>query len=168
MSEGMKFKYDRIFEKENYLTNYCEDIFKNLNYKKKKLFNDFPERMVFETEIWIVGEIIREGIMNEKKDKTSNYLKIVEDIIKIITTEKYKKGRESFVMLLSFYKNNNEIENLLAQLLDDKELYGFAIIELNKLKKYEQVNKAVEIYNNEKNGWIKKEVKKYLENANKS
>ena len=126
-----------------------------------------PGRMVFEPEIWIIGANIREGIVYENKHKTKNYIKIIDDIIKIINTEKYKGGRESFVMLLSFYKNNNEVKILLDKLLEDKELYGFAVKELDKLKEYKQINKITEIYNKKNNSWIKKAMEKYMENANK-
>ena len=167
MSIGTDFEYNTIFLEENYLINYCENIFEKLNYKEKELFKNMPERMVFETEIWIVGENIRQGILNERKNKTNNYTKIIDNIFKIIDTSKYKTGRESFVMLLSYYKNNNEVKYLLEKLLDDKELYGFSIKELDKIKEYEYVNKIIEIYNNEKKGWKKQVAKKNIEKANK-
>ena len=122
-----------------------------------------PEKMAFETEIWIVGESIRQGIIYEKKNKTNNYIKVLDDIIEIINTTKYKSGRESFVMLLSFYKNNKIVNETLKKLLNEKELYGFAIKELIKIKEYGYINEIVEIYNNEKKGWIKQIAKKYIE-----
>jgi hypothetical protein len=161
------FKYNKMFPEENYLINYCENIFEKLNYREKALYKNMPERMVFETEIWIIGENIRQGILNEIKNKTNNYKKIIENILKIINTNKYKTGRESFVMLLSYYKNDNGVKNLLEKLLDDKELYGFAIKELDKIKEYRYINKIIEIYNNERNGWKKQAAKKYIEKANK-
>jgi hypothetical protein len=164
---GIDFKYNKMFSEENYLINYCENIFEKLNYKEKELYKNMPERMVFETEIWIIGENIRQGILNEIKNKTNDYKKIIENIFKIINTNKYKTGRESFVMLLSYYKNDNEVKNLLERLLDNKELYGFAIKELDKIKEYRYINKIIEIYNNEKNGWKKQAARKYIEKANK-
>jgi hypothetical protein len=168
MSEGTKFLYSKIFIENNYLLNFCENIFNKLNYKEQKLFGNMPERMTFEVEIWIVGESIRHGIINEIKNRTNNYLKILDDIIKIIEMEKYKSGRESFVMLLSYYKNNDNVKKLLEKLLDDKELYGFAIKELSKLKEYKYIDKIIKINNMEKNGWKKQAAKKYIENANKN
>jgi hypothetical protein len=167
MSEGTKFKYEKTFEENNYLINFCENIFNKLNYKEKQLYKEIPERMVFETEIWIVGSRILEGIKDEIKNKTNNYLKILEDIIKIINTKKYKKGRESFVMLLSYYKNNNDVKYLLEKLLEDKELYGFAISEMIKLKEYNHIDKIMEINKTQNNGWIKSKIRKYIEKANK-
>jgi hypothetical protein len=162
------FKYYKLFIEDNYLKSICEKVFEDKNYKENSVFKKNQERMVFETEIWMIGEDIRQGILKERKNKTENYLKILDKIIEIITIEKYRKGRESFVMLLSYYKNNNEVKNLLEKLLDDNKLYGFAINELNKLKEYNCINKITEIYNNEKNGWIKRDAKKYIENKNRS
>jgi hypothetical protein len=163
---GTDFKYNKILSEENYLINYCENIFEKLNYREKELYKNMPERMVFETQIWIIGENIRQEILKEIKNKTNNYEKIIDSILEIINTNKYRTGRESFVMLLSYYKNSDKVNNLLEKLLDDKDLYGFAIKELDKIKEYRYINKIIEIYNNEKNGWKKQAAKKYIEKAN--
>ena len=163
MSIGTEFEYNKIISEEKYIINYCNEIFEKLNYKKNIFYKGMPEKMAFETEIWIVGESIRQGIINEKKNKTNNYLKIIDDIIEIINTCKFKSGRESFVMLLSFYKNNEIVNETLVKLLNENELYGFAIKELDKIKEYGYINEIVEIYNNEKKGWIKQIAKKYIE-----
>lgn len=44
-----------VFNNKGYILNYCEKLFEKNNYKEKTLFKDMPERMVFETEIWMVG-----------------------------------------------------------------------------------------------------------------
>jgi hypothetical protein len=165
MIEGINFHYNKIFTENNYLINYCEITFNEKNYLQKQIFKNFPERMVYESEIWIIGETIRKGIIDEKKNKTNNYLKITDQIIEIINKKKYKKGRESFVMLLPYYENNIKIINLLEKILEDNELYGFSIYALNKLKEYKFKNKIIEIGKEEKNGWIKKEIRKYIKNA---
>jgi hypothetical protein len=162
---GTEFSYSKLFSQENYLVNFCMNIFEKLNYKEDKIYKNMPERMMFETEIWIVGEEIRQGIINENRNKTNNYLKILEDIFKIINTNEYKAGRESFIMLLSYYKNNDNVKRILGGLLDDKDLNGFAIGELLKIKEYGYINKALEIYNTEKPGWKKQMAKKYIERA---
>ncbi|UTC76963.1 hypothetical protein E4O04_02615 [Treponema sp. OMZ 799] len=151
------------FNKKGYILNYCEKLFEKNNYKEKTLFKDMPERMVFETEIWMIGAKIRPEIAKMKKDKRSDLL--LQEILTIVQTKKYRKGRESFVMLLHYFSDIPSIVNVLEILLEDNELYGFAVSELNKLKFYRYTEKIKSLLENEKTGWIKQELKRNLQNA---
>jgi hypothetical protein len=68
-------------------------------------------------------------------------------------------------MTLHYFKNNHIVESNLRNLLDDKQLYGFAIKELNKLKSYHSIDKIEDILMQEKTEWIKKEAKLYIKNS---
>ena len=161
-----KFDYNSIFENTNYLINLCEKIciVKNGKIKLPNVTMEYD----YENDIWMIGEQIRQGIFYDKKNKDKRYLEILNEVIQIIKTEKYKRGRESFVMLLHEFKNKSEVINLLKTLLHDTILYGFAIEELNKLKNYENLHEVKEILNTEKKTWIKNIAKRYIKNAGKT
>ncbi|UTC74713.1 hypothetical protein E4O03_10995 [Treponema sp. OMZ 792] len=158
-----RFDIVAAFNKKDYILNYCEKLFEKNNYKEKTLFKNMPERMVFETEIWMIGAKIRTEIAKMKKDKRSDLL--LQEILTIVQTKKYRKGRESFVMLLHYFSDIPAIANVLGILLDDNDLYGFAVKELNKLKFYRYTEKIKSLLENEKTGWIKQELKHNLQNA---
>lgn len=166
MSVNKKFKFSNAVKQKGYLTIFCENVFNEYNYREEPAFKGMPERMAFEPEIWIVGAELMQKL-KEAKENIKEYSLLLEEILKIIETEKYNSGRESFVMTLHFFKNNSTIEKVLISLLDDNQLYGFALQELNKLKLYCCTDKVAEILKNEKTGWIKKEAKRYIENSYK-
>lgn len=148
---------------QGHVSGYCETLFEKYNYKEKCLFEDTPERMVFETEIWMVGEQLRQEISKTKKCRVNQLL--IKEILTVVQTAKYRRGRESFVMLLHYFKQEDSlIEKVLGSLLDDEQLYGFAIRELNKLKSYHYVEIVKNILKNEKITWIKKEAERYIKN----
>lgn len=164
MSINQKFKFPNAVMQKGYLLEFCENIFKEYNYREEPAFKGMPERMAFEPEIWIVGSELMQKL-KEAKENQVDYTLLLESILKIIKTEKYISGRQSFVMTLHFFKNNSTVEKALISLLDDNQLYGFALKELNKLKLYGCTDKVTEILKNEKTGWIKKEAKRYIENS---
>ncbi|MEB3005247.1 hypothetical protein [Capnocytophaga sp. G2] len=149
---------------QGYLSGYCESLFEKYNYKEKCLLEDMPERMVFETEIWMVGEQLRQEIAKTKKYRINQLL--IKEILIVIQTVKYRRGRESFVMLLHYFKKENDlIEKILSSLLDDEQLYAFAIGELTKLKLFSYTDKVQVILSKEKISWKKKEAQKYIEKS---
>jgi hypothetical protein len=159
----MSLKFADIYRQKGYLSQFCENIFKKNNFKEEAAFKDMPERMAYETEIWMVGEQLRQEISQLKQKELSAFP--LEEIINVIDTVKYAKGRESFVMTLHYFKNNHGLETYLGNLLCDKELYGFAIKELNKRKSYHFTNKVRDILKDEKMHWIRKEAERYLQNG---
>ena len=98
-----KIEIQKIYTETGYLYNYCEKIFLLKNYLEDKLFKDFPDRMVFETSIWMIGSFIEQEIRKNKK--ILNNL-LFEEVKKIIQTKKYLTGRQGFVMLLHYFKKN--------------------------------------------------------------
>ena len=158
-----KIKLVSAYTEQGYLSKFCENIFEKYNFKEEPAFKGMPERMAFETEIWMIGEELRQGISKAKKNEINQL--VLEEILTIIRTVKYGKGREIFVMLLHYFKDNSTIEDILKTLLDDKQLYGFALKELNKLKLYYYKEKVNDILKNEKTSWIKKEAERYLKNS---
>lgn len=167
MSSSNRLKLKDVHTKKEYLSEYCESLYKKYNYKEEIQYKGMPERMAFETEIWMVGEKIRKDIEKNKFKKIELNKVLISETVKIIQTKKYQRGRESFVMLLHYFKNNPVIENLLETLLIDEQLRGFVIIELNKLKLYNCVNQIQEILEYEKISWIKKEAQRYIRNSEK-
>lgn len=160
-----KFKFANIFSEEEYLSKFCETLFEKYNFKEEPAFKGMPERMAYEAEIWIIGAAIMQK-MKDLKNKKNDYSTLLKQIITIIQTEKYNSGRESFVMTLHYFKDNPAVESTLRTLLDDKQLYGFALKELNKSKLYNYKEKVEGILKNEKKSWIKKEAERYLKNSN--
>jgi hypothetical protein len=163
LAKKASFRFSRVCEKADYLLEFCENIFNENSKKEEPAYKGMPERMVYESEIWMIGEQIRQEIIMRGKKADSAIL--LAEILKVIHTKKYRRGRESFVMLLSYFKNDPIVIEELGKLLKDEMLYGFAIKELNKLKEYKYVSDVSEILETEKNLWIKKEAEKYLEKS---
>ena len=90
----------------------------------------------------------------------------MQELLKVINQRKYGRGRESFVMLLHYFKNSPNIEKYIAPLLDDEQLYAFAIGELIQLKIFSHTDKMRAILSKEKIAWRKKEAQKYIEKSN--
>jgi hypothetical protein len=159
-----KIEIQKIYTETGYLYNYCEKIFLLKNYLEDKLFKDFPDRMVFETSIWMIGSFIEQEIRKNKK--ILNNL-LFEEVKKIIQTKKYLTGRQGFVMLLHYFKKNiSEIDEMIENMLKDKYIYGFVISEMIKLKLFSYKKEVQSILEEEETGWIKKKAKKYLEKVN--
>lgn len=164
MSLNKGFKFSKAYIQQGYLSEFCENIFNNMNFEEEPAFKGMPKRMAYETEIWMIGEQIRQEIAKLKKNEINPLL--LNEILTVINTTKYGKGRESFVMTLHYFKDNPTVESTLKTLLDDKQLYGFALKELNKSKLYNYKEKVEDILKNEKKTWIKKEAERYLKNSN--
>lgn len=153
-----RIDFERI-EEENYLYDTCE-----LLYNKYFNFEDKQELKSFEREIWMVGSEIIEYIRKTKKKIFTDTL--LQELLKIINQCKYERGRESFVMLLHYFKENPNIETYISSLLDDEQLCAFAIGELTKLKLFSYTDKVQAILSKEKIAWKKKEAKRYIERSN--
>lgn len=152
-----RIDFERI-EEENYLYNTCEFL-----YKKYFSVEDKQELKSFEREIWMIGSEIIENIRKTKKKVFTDIL--LQELLKIINQYKYGRGRESFVILLHYFKNNEIVENSLAKLLEDDLLYAFAIGELTKLKLFTYTDRVQEILQKEKISWRKTEAKRYIEKS---
>ncbi len=152
-----RINFERI-EEENYLYNICEFLF-----KKYFSIEDKQELKSFEIEIWMICSEIIENIRKTKKKIFTEAL--LQELLKIINQCKYGRGRESFVMLLHYFKKSPNVETYIASLLDDEQLYAFAIGELTKLKLFSYTDKVQIILSKEKIAWKKKEAKRYIEKS---
>jgi hypothetical protein len=164
MSSNKVFKFAKACTQRGYISEFCENIFRDNNFEEEPAFKNMPKRMAYEPEIWIVGSSIMQEL-KKLKGKKIDYSLLLEDILIVIKTKKYNSGRQSFVMTLHYFKNNCTVEELLISLLDDEQLYGFAIKELMKLKLYCCIDKVSEILKTEKMAWIKKEAELYIKNS---
>ncbi|MFK8273036.1 hypothetical protein [Capnocytophaga canimorsus] len=142
----------------NYIYNMCEKAYKN-----KYDLDEDQGLKAYEREIWMIGSELLDFLKKTKKNKYSDFL--LKDILKVIQNAKYGRGRESFTMLLHYFKKNPSIEIYLVSLLDDEQLYAFAIGELTKLKLFGHTDKVQEILSKEKVAWKKKEAKRYIEKS---
>lgn len=96
--------------------------------------------------------------------KEVNYT-LINQTIEIFKTDKYRTGRERFVMLVHFFEGSPLASTVLEDLLYDNSLYGHSVRELNKMKHYVGGKKIAELYNSEETPWIKRGLKINLEKS---
>ncbi|MEW7290514.1 hypothetical protein [Aquimarina sp. 2304DJ70-9] len=145
----------KLINKANTLTP--EKLEKNLNPIEG--FPDVPDWHKYESDIWAIGEEIRQILYSKKilrKDKEINDL-----IIEFCLNKNSKRGRQSFVLLLG-YKHLSEYAPKLIQMINDKSINGQIIYTLYKMqtKGYE---KEIEPFTKDKITWIRKIAIKYVE-----
>lgn len=119
----------------------------------------------FEREIWMIGSELIDNIRKTRTKKKILTDILLEELLKIVREYKFGRGRESFVMLLHYFKNNPKVESSLAELLDDEQLYAFAIDELTKLKVFKYIDKVQNFLLEEKISWRRKVEKRYIEKS---
>ena len=151
-----RININKIQEKD-YLYNSC-----NLYYDKYFNSDDKGQLKFFEREIWMISSEIIDNIKRKKIEKKNLTDTLSEELLKIIVEDRFGRGRESFVMLLHYFKNNSNIETCLATLLDDEQLYPFAIDELTILKNFNYVDKVQKILSKEKVPWRRKVAERYI------
>ena len=154
-----RININKIQEKD-YLYNSC-----NLYYDKYFNSDDKGQLKSFEREIWMIGSEIIDNIKRKKIEKKILTDTLSEELLKVIEEDRFGRGRESFVMLLHYFKNNPNIETCLATLLDDEQLYAFAIDELMKLKVFKYTDKVQNFLLEEKISWRRKVEKRYIEKS---
>lgn len=162
----MKFSIKRAIADDGYILSFCEQLFLEHNQPEPVCIKGLPARMMFESEIWHIGEQLRQYLNTRPGNKNNNIL--LSQIIEVIKTRQYKSGRESFVMLLHFFKEHASVTEVLINLLHDDCLYGHAVRELNQMKIYIGGEKITELFHAEKTAWIKKELKKNFERSIKA
>ena len=93
----------------------------------------------FEHKLWEIGEEIRQFISENKNKLNKNQ---IDRIVSICLDKKAKRGRQSFVMLLS-KKIYNSYADMIVTVLNDDDVVGQVIDTLYKMgaKEYiEQMN----------------------------
>ncbi|WP_454955922.1 hypothetical protein [Capnocytophaga gingivalis] len=152
-----RIDFNNIQEKD-YLYNFCSLFYDEYFTSKENLKS-------FEREIWMIGSELIDNIRKTRTKKKILTDILLEELLKIVREYKFGRGRESFVMLLHYFKNNPKVESSLAELLNDEQLYAFAIDELTKLKIFKYVDKIQNFLLEEKISWRRKVEKRYIEKS---
>ncbi len=112
----------------------------------------------YETLIWEIGETFRQIFKkHEQLRKEPNLLRELEQVA--LNTQ-FGKGRESFVMLLGRY-GNQDVINTLKSLLEDREVQGHAIYAL-RLIGASEVQDDIRPFLQSSKTWVRNEAKKYF------
>lgn len=154
----MRFDSRKAVEETDYLKTFCDHLYLENNCEEEHVVKGLPRRMVFETQIWQLGERLR----IELRDQAKRTPILKNGIVAIIKERKYRRGRESFVLLLHFFPQDDDTIPLFEWLLKDSDLYGFAIAELNQMGIAGFSETIAGIYAAEKTGWIRRAAKSYM------
>ncbi len=112
----------------------------------------------FEHELWEIGENIRQLILTEKKDLSTEQ---ADQVCKICENVKAKRGRQSFVMLLG-KKRFLPYADRIANILPDVDIDGHVISTLYKMGA-SQFTAQIKPYTNHAITWIRNEAKRYIQ-----
>ena len=127
------------------------------NLKINALTNQ-PEWHSFESEIWRIGEDIRQIL--SKNPKLKNNEKLFECLLEIATNKNAKRGRQSFILLFGSIKQSKHSEKLITQ-INDEFVSGHIIDTIYKMKTGNYSNEIKPFCNN-KFAWIRNTAKKYI------
>lgn len=123
-----------------------------------ELCSDVPDWYDFESELWEIGENMRQIICSERKDLNHEQ---AERVCLICLNRNAKRGRQSFVMLLG-KKRFNEYADRLADLLSDDDVNGHVLDSIYKMGA-PQYCKEAEPFLTSEHAWIRKTAKRYIE-----
>jgi HEAT repeat protein len=113
----------------------------------------------YETLIWEIGEIFRQVLKKHKRLRQEPNL--FSSLARVTLDTQFGKGRESFVMLLGQYGDQNMV-GTLVQLLKDEEVQGHAVYALRLLGAPE-VQDSVRPFLKSPKTWVRNEAKKYFQ-----
>ncbi len=122
-------------------------------------FPNVPSWHKYETDIWEIGEEIRQLIFKKKslrKDDEINDL-----ILNICLNRNSKRGRQSFILLLA-YKHLSRYAPQIIEMIDDKFVDGQIIDTIYKMQA-SGFEKEIEPFKIYQQTWIKKLATKYVE-----
>ena len=125
---------------------------------------DAPDWLGYETAIWKLSENLREYLKAHRKLRGKNI--VLDAVARIVTTREYGKGRQNFVLILGAY-GGDPYGRIIANLLNDPEVYGHAIKALTNAKVSGLDEEIAEILLTEKVAWIRAAGKRYLERVSK-
>lgn len=121
-----------------------------------------PDWYGYETALWKLSEAIR-GFLKGRRDIKGNN-ELLDKISVIAEEKRFGKGRQNFVLIIGDF-GGKEYSNGLKSLLNDPEVYGYAINALTKLKVTDCSNEIEKVLQETKTGWIKTAAKNYLKKA---
>lgn len=117
-----------------------------------------PDWLEFEHRVWSLGEDLRRLL--QKKKKWREETRLFDAFSSIAADPEYDKGRQTFVLLLGDFRGDR-YHRLLASLLSDDDIDGFAIKALSKTKAGGHVERIRAIEKNA-TGWKKQAAKTYI------
>ncbi|MEE1185793.1 MAG: hypothetical protein UHN02_00190 [Acutalibacteraceae bacterium] len=112
----------------------------------------------FESELWGVGENIRQFLL-ENKNKLNRSQ--IERIVEICLDKRAKRGRQSFVMLLGKKMFCDYAEQIVT-LLNDDDVDGYVIDTLYKMGATEYAD-LIEPFLTHNRTWIRNEAQRYIQ-----
>lgn len=118
-----------------------------------------PDWYGFETAVWQLSEGMRKVLRKNKKVRGKSDL--LETFARIATDKRFGKGRQPLVLMLGDF-GRQMYSSIIAQLLEDEDVYGHAIKALLRDKAFEYSTQVTEIYESTKVGWIRATAKRYL------
>ena len=138
------------------------------NAERKIPIEDFPILIStnistwhnFEHELWSIGEVIRQTMHEEQKNLN---VEQADRVCQICLNPKAKRGRQSFVMLLS-RKRYFSYADRLVSLLQDVDVSGHVLESLYKMRAL-QYQEEVKLLLNSEYTWISKLAKRYIEKS---
>lgn len=122
------------------------------------LVPDVRDWYKFESELWDVGENIRQFLL-ENKNKLNRSQ--IERIVEICLDKRAKRGRQSFVMLLGKKMFRDYAEQIVT-LLNDVDVDGHVIDTLYKMGATEYTD-LIEPFLTHNRTWIRNEAKRYIQ-----
>ena len=122
------------------------------------LVPDVHDWYKFESELWGVGENIRQFLL-ENKNKLNRSQ--IERIVEICLDKRAKRGRQSFVMLLGKKMFRDYAEQIVT-LLNDVDVDGHVIDTLYKMGATEYTD-LIEPFLTHNRTWIRNEAKRYIQ-----
>jgi len=168
---SLQVAISRLVNSSNLSVIVLQEILKTL----PSIVDAFPDQSVvehkgqkiiwhrYETLIWEIGEAFRQILKKHKElRKESN---LFRDFEQVALDAQFGKGRESFVMLLGQYGDQNVIGSLKT-LLEDREVQGHAVYALRFIGASE-VQDDIRPFLQSSKTWVRNEAKKYFEKLEK-
>lgn len=90
-----------------------------------------PDWMGYEVAVWDLSEQLREFLRFHKKIRRKT--PILDQVGRLVSDKRYGKGRQNFVLLLGQF-GKEAYAQVIGSLLDDTDVYGHAIVSLNRAK----------------------------------
>lgn len=161
----------KLVDSSNLSVNVLQEILKTF----PSIVAAFPDQSVvehkgqkifwhrYETLIWEIGEAFRQVLKKHKELRKESTLFC--DFEQVALDTQFGKGRESFVMLLGQYGDQNVIGTLKTS-LEDREVQGHAVYAL-RLIGASEVQDDIRPFLQSSKTWVRKEAKKYFEKLEK-
>lgn len=119
-----------------------------------------PDWKAYELKIWELGESLRQFL---KRKQWRGQGALLDAAARVTMSHEFGKGRQTFVLLLGDY-GNQEYGPSLGALLDDREVYGHVVKALRAAKIRGYAAPVQQVLSREQ-GWIRRAAKRYLKDV---